>query len=250
MHRAPSPARCVRRLRRTALASPATRTLLAVLVLGGAACATPAPAPDDDPVGRYLHERGHAPATAPTAPRDGPRGEASDPTGAPAPMQRDLAAELVLTALNHVDLPYKRGGSTTEGFDCSGFTRHVFQASLGVALPRSADEQAGAKGLVSVARHQLEPGDLVFFNTLRRTFSHVGIYVGDGKFVHAPRTGAAVRVEDMRIAYWAKRFTGARRSLALASPLAAGVDPVQPLATNAAQRTAHRPAQQTASLSR
>ncbi len=62
-----------------------------------------------------------------------------------------------------------------------------------------------------MARAELKPGDLVFFNTLRRTFSHVGIYVGEGKFIHAPRTGTKVRVEDMRGAYWSKRFTGARR---------------------------------------
>ena len=61
-------------------------------------------------------------------------------------------------------------------------------------------------------REELKPGDLVFFNTMRRAFSHVGIYVGEGKFIHSPRTGGEVRVEDMRAAYWAKRFNGARRA--------------------------------------
>jgi len=126
---------------------------------------------------------------------------------------RDKASDLVLSAMNFLGVPYRRGGTSAEtGFDCSGFTRHVFENSIGLVLPRRADEQARAPGLLSVTRDELKPGDLVFFNTLRHTFSHVGIYVGEGKFIHSPRTGSEVRVEDMREAYWAKRFTGARRS--------------------------------------
>ncbi len=167
------------------------------LVLFGAAHA----APDDDPIGRYLHERGlvvngaarAAPAAAPSLP--------------------DRASELVLTALTFIDLPYQRGGvSADSGFDCSGFTRHIFQTSLGLALPRRVDEQASAHGLVKVLRERIEPGDLVFFNTLKRTFSHVGIYVGEGRFIHAPRSGGVVRMESMNVAYWRNRFTGARRA--------------------------------------
>jgi cell wall-associated NlpC family hydrolase len=128
---------------------------------------------------------------------------------------RDTASELVISAMNFIGLPYRRGGTGgldgSEGFDCSGFTRHVFEHSLGLVLPRRADEQARASGLSSVLRTELKPGDLVFFNTLRHTFSHVGIYVGDGKFIHAPRSGSEVRIEDMRKAYWDRRFTGARR---------------------------------------
>jgi hypothetical protein len=126
---------------------------------------------------------------------------------------RDKASDLVLSAMNFLGVPYRRGGTSAEtGFDCSGFTRHVFENSIGLVLPRRADEQARAPGLLSVTRDELKPGDLVFFNTLRHTFSHVGIYIGEGKFIHSPRTGSEVRVEDMREAYWAKRFTGARRS--------------------------------------
>jgi cell wall-associated NlpC family hydrolase len=84
--------------------------------------------------------------------------------------------------------------------------------SLGLVLPRRADEQANASGLMKVGREDLRPGDLVFFNTMRRTFSHVGIYVGDGKFIHSPATGGAVRIDDMRYAYWSQRFNGARRA--------------------------------------
>jgi len=125
---------------------------------------------------------------------------------------RDKASDLVLTAMNFIGVRYRRGGtSEVDGFDCSGFTRHIFENSVGLLLPRRADEQARAPGLLQIDRNDLKPGDLVFFNTLRRTFSHVGIYVGDGKFIHSPRTGGEVRVEDMRQAYWLKRFNGARR---------------------------------------
>ena len=124
---------------------------------------------------------------------------------------RDKAGDVVLTAMNFLGVRYRRGGSTETGFDCSGFTRHIVETSLGLVLPRRVDEQASAPGLASVRRDELRPGDLVFFNTLKRTFSHVGIYVGDGKFIHAPRPGGEVRVEDMGFTYWRKRFTGARR---------------------------------------
>lgn len=126
---------------------------------------------------------------------------------------RDKASELVLASMNFLGVPYKRGGSSAEnGFDCSGFTRHIFEMSVGLVLPRRADEQAKMNSLLPIRKDELKPGDLVFFNTMRATFSHVGIYVGEGKFIHAPRTGSAVRVEDMRDSYWSKRFTGARRA--------------------------------------
>ena len=122
----------------------------------------------------------------------------------------ERASELVLNAMGFLGVPYKFGGSTVEtGFDCSGFVRAVFEQSVGKVLPRRAEEQAAATE--QVARSDIKPGDLVFFNTMKRAFSHVGIYVGDGKFIHAPRTGSYVRVEDMRQAYWQTRFNGARR---------------------------------------
>jgi cell wall-associated NlpC family hydrolase len=110
-------------------------------------------------------------------------------------------------------VPYRRGGQSEEtGFDCSGFTRHVFENSVGLILPRRAIEQAQSPHLVTVSQAELKPGDLVFFNTLRSAFSHVGIYVGDNKFIHSPRAGGEVRVEDMRLAYWQQRYNGARRA--------------------------------------
>jgi cell wall-associated NlpC family hydrolase len=120
------------------------------------------------------------------------------------------AGELVVTALGFLGVPYKRGGNTVEsGFDCSGFVRAIYQQTVGLILPRKAEQQAAAT--VNIDKADLQPGDLVFFNTLRRAFSHVGIYVGEGKFIHSPKPGAEVRVEDMEKSYWTRRFDGARR---------------------------------------
>jgi len=122
----------------------------------------------------------------------------------------ERASELVVNAMGFLGVPYRRGGNSAEtGFDCSGFVRAMYEQTVGLVLPRRAEEQAAATQ--EIDRSELKPGDLVFFNTMRRAFSHVGIYVGDGKFIHSPRTGAHVRVEDMRQAYWQTRFNGARR---------------------------------------
>ncbi|MEO7242590.1 MAG: C40 family peptidase [Variovorax sp.] len=122
----------------------------------------------------------------------------------------DRAADLVGNALEAIGVPYRSGGSSAEsGFDCSGFVRAMFDETVGLMLPRRAEEQAAAT--TKIDRGELKPGDLVFFNTMRRAFSHVGIYLGDNKFIHAPRSGGRVRVEDMSIAYWQRRFNGARR---------------------------------------
>lgn len=122
----------------------------------------------------------------------------------------DGASNLVMNAMTFLGVPYRRGGTNAEtGFDCSGFVRSVFEQTVGRVLPRSARDQAAATEKID--KQDLKPGDLVFFNTMRQTFSHVGIYVGDNKFIHSPRSGKSVRVEDMRDAYWERRFTGARR---------------------------------------
>lgn len=122
----------------------------------------------------------------------------------------DRTSDLISTAMGFIGVPYRRGGNSAEtGFDCSGFVRTIYEQAKGMMLPRRANEQAAATEIID--KQDLQPGDLVFFNTMRRAFSHVGIYVGDGKFIHAPRSGAQVRIEDMGVAYWAKRFNGARR---------------------------------------
>lgn len=128
------------------------------------------------------------------------------------------ASELVFNAMGFMGVPYKRGGNTVEtGFDCSGFVRAMYEQSIGLVLPRRAEQQAAATQ--NIDKSELKPGDLVFFNTLRRTFSHVGIYVGEGRFIHSPKPGAEVRVENMSMNYWASRFDGARR-VPISSPAA------------------------------
>ena len=103
------------------------------------------------------------------------------------------------------------GTSPLTGFDCSGFVGKVFADALGFGMPRTAAEMSQMGEQVKI--NELKPGDLVFFNTMRRAFSHVGIYLGNNQFVHAPSAGGVVRVEDMRISYWAARYDGARRVL-------------------------------------
>ncbi|MEO6363480.1 MAG: C40 family peptidase [Caldimonas sp.] len=190
-----------------ALARPCRSIALVLAVASAPVAAFAAPAETADPVLRLLAEKGLIVE---------PAGAAVEPPAADPGLLRKVqqhASSMVVGAMNFIGVRYARGGTSAEsGFDCSGFTRHVFEMSLGLVLPRSADEQAAAKGLVAVEREDLRPGDLVFFNTLRRTFSHVGIYIGENRFIHAPSSGKVVRTEDMSFAYWAKRFTGARRA--------------------------------------
>ncbi|MEJ2767430.1 C40 family peptidase [Mycetohabitans sp. B46] len=120
------------------------------------------------------------------------------------------AGDVVVGALNMIGVRYRWGGdSPSSGLDCSGFVRYVFQDTLGLTLPRRAEEMSRVGEKVKMS--ELKPGDLVFFNTMRRTFSHVGIYIGDNKFVHSPSTGSTIRVDELDGGYWEKRFTGARR---------------------------------------
>jgi cell wall-associated NlpC family hydrolase len=122
----------------------------------------------------------------------------------------EKASGLVVNAMGFLGVPYKRGGNSVEtGFDCSGFVRAMYEQTIGLVLPRRANEQAAATQVID--RADLKPGDLVFFNTMKHAFSHVGIYLGEGKFIHSPRSGSQVRVDDMRAAYWQTRFNGARR---------------------------------------
>ena len=122
----------------------------------------------------------------------------------------DRATDLVVRALALIGVHYRRGGNAPDtGFDCSGMVRYVYRNAFGLDLPRRTEDISRVGE--HIGRDQLRPGDLVFYNTLRHTFSHVGIYLGDNRFIHAPASGGAVRVEDMDQAYWVHRFSGARR---------------------------------------
>lgn len=121
-----------------------------------------------------------------------------------------IRSDIVVRALTLLDTPYRHGGSTpASGFDCSGLVRYVYEAVAGRLLPRRSEEM-GKLG-ETITRSQLEPGDLVFFNTLARAYSHVAIYIGDGRFLHAPARGGRVRIEALDDRYWRARFNGARR---------------------------------------
>ena len=150
------------------------------------------------------------PATAPATDRGTAKSNNLLTADAALPGAAERAADLIVRALSLVGVNYRRGGDTPDtGFDCSGMVRYVFQNAFGLELPRRAEELSRVGAQIRPA--DLKPGDLVFYNTLRRTFSHVGIYLGDNRFIHAPSNGGAVRVEDMGQSYWSNRFDGARR---------------------------------------
>ena len=177
--------------------------LLALLLALPAAAAPSAP---EDEMGRFLTEKGLL-----------------ERIGQAGLNVRDRTSELVVNAMGFLGVPYRRGGDSAEtGFDCSGFVRAIYEQTVGLVLPRNANEQAAATEVIE--RQDLKPGDLVFFNTMRRAFSHVGIYVGEGKFIHSPKPGAEVRVEDMGGSYWRRRFDGARRVVGVGDGGAAAAD--------------------------
>jgi cell wall-associated NlpC family hydrolase len=156
------------------------------------ACGSVPPAPEARP-------SGPAPVALPAS-----RAPSETP---PAAGNRSEAVFQVLLALG---VDYRPGGRSHEsGFDCSGLVQHVYREAFGVRLPPDTAQQSRAG--TPIDRSQLAPGDLVFFNTLGRPNSHVGLYIGDGRFVHAPRSGAQVRIERVDARYWAQRFNGARR---------------------------------------
>jgi len=142
---------------------------------------------------------------------------AESPLAAATTVVRDAAATALLSARNLtasalglIGIRYKWGGTTpASGLDCSGLVQFVFQQVTGVTLPRSTKDLSRIGNVVALS--DLEPGDLVFFNTRRLAFSHVGIYVGDNQFIHAPRRGREVEVATIERSYWQRHFNGARR---------------------------------------
>lgn len=143
------------------------------------------------------------PASTPATQRTWPTVAAADPAGANAVLMR---------AIGLVGTPYRYGGNTPEsGFDCSGLVAYVYRDVLDLRLPRTSRELAQVQG-PRIAPRQLAPADLVFFGSSGNV-SHVGIYVGEGRFVHAPSTGGTVRLDHLDGTYWRDHYTGAKRVL-------------------------------------
>lgn len=134
----------------------------------------------------------------------------SELMSAPDQQWKSDIARIIYKAYELTGIEYKLGGSKPEtGFDCSQFVKYVFKQALNLSLP------PGARSLSKVGEtikfEDLKPGDLVFFNTRKSRFSHVGIYIGNSEFIHAPRTGKTIRVDNLSKNYWLKRFNGAKR---------------------------------------
>lgn len=137
-------------------------------------------------------------------------GEAAPPAEAGSPAGGAEASDAAIMAVSLVGTPYAAGGgSPATGFDCSGLVAYVFARAAQLRLPRNTFDLARTGAAVGPG--DLRAGDLVFYNTQQRPYSHVGIYLGGSRFVHAPSSGGAVRIEQMDLRYWAQRFDGARR---------------------------------------
>lgn len=157
--------------------------ILACCVLALAACSSPRPRPA--PLPQFTAPRRHHGEIGPN--------------------------DILFRAIALVGTPYRHGGNTPEGgFDCSGLVGYVFRDVAGILLPRTAEE-IGAIGAPDISRTRLESGDLVFFNHRSRRVGHVGIYVGEGRFVHAPNEGGTVRLDRLDDDYWREHFSGAKR---------------------------------------
>lgn len=128
-----------------------------------------------------------------------------------APPDASAAARVVRLATSLQGKPYRYGGTTPAGFDCSGFVQYVFREAAGIKLPRTSRSQFGAAR--RVPRGNEEPSDLLFFDINGRGISHVGIYLGQGRFVHAPSSGGEVKISNGNDSYWRSRFRGVGRVL-------------------------------------
>lgn len=151
---------------------------------------------------------------APPAPS--PKVEFSEPASSQssskrtAALSRREADELIGNAMGLLGVSYRFGGSSvSSGFDCSGFMQHIFRKTMQINLPRTSAEQA--KMGVAVSRSELQPGDMVFFSTSRGRISHVGLYIGNNRFIHAPRTGKSIEITSLGNKYWNSKYVTARR---------------------------------------
>ena len=185
------------------------RVLIVLLALTAGACATRSggsgAVPRPFPGAALPPGAGEAPAAVATPP---PEAAADAPPEALLPFGGGMVESVVRTAMNYLGVPYRNGGSGPSGFDCSGFVQYVF-AQFGRVLPREVRDQYRTGREIDLK--EVRPGDLLFFRTVSRGASHVGMAIGEGRFVHAPSSRGVVRVEPYTGSYWARRFVGARR---------------------------------------
>ena len=178
--------------------------LIAAMFAG--ACATGGGVPRPRPFpGAALPPTAESPADPAPTPADT---AGTSPDAARTFTVREAVAAIISTALSFRGIPYRNGGSDPSGFDCSGFVQYVY-AMHGTGLPRDVHNQYRIGR--EVDRKDVKPGDLVFFETVSRGASHVGLAIGSDEFVHAPSSRGVVRVEKLSASYWASRFVGARR---------------------------------------
>jgi len=177
----------------------ATLCALAALAFGLAPAAYAAPEGlDNDALERLIRERTE---------HDGHSNSSS--SGRRSSGSQDEAGDLIMNAMSLIGLSYRFGGnSPTQGLDCSGFMQYIFKRSMGITLPRTSAEMAAVGQQVD--RANLKPGDMVFFGSGGRV-SHVGMYIGNDRFIHAPRTGRDIEITSMNGNYWKSRYITARR---------------------------------------
>lgn len=180
---------------------------LAALIIGLPAAASAAPEGlDNDALERLIRERTGSQQSG---------GGTEQPARSPAPVQSrtpsDEAGDLIMNAMSLIGVSYRFGGnSPTQGLDCSGFMQYIFRRSMGITLPRTSAEMATVGQ--HVERANLKPGDMVFFRTSGGgRISHVGMYIGNDRFIHAPRTGRNIEITSLSSRYWNSKYATARR---------------------------------------
>ena len=149
---------------------------------------------NDDEIGRIARQSSVTESPPPAVSSSAGRGDVDD---------------LIGSAMGFLGVAYRFGGASPSGFDCSGFMQYIFRKAFAVNLPRTSAEQANVG--VAVNRSQLQPGDMVFFRTAGSRISHVGMYIGNDRFIHAPRTGKRIEITSLSNRYWSARYATARR---------------------------------------
>jgi len=185
-----------------------TLCALAALAFGLAPIAYAAPEGlDNDALERLIRERTGRGGHSNNAPA--PSRQSSSAGSRASSGSQDEAGDLIMNAMSLIGLSYRFGGnSPTQGLDCSGFMQYIFKRSMGITLPRTSAEMATVGQRVD--RANLKPGDMVFFGAGGRV-SHVGMYIGNDRFIHAPRTGRDIEITSMNGTYWKNRYITARR---------------------------------------